>query len=102
MDCRNLLNTTKPVFKPPWDPYYATIMRSHGLSPSPSPSLSSTSSIVSAASSLTDVPTFNSESSKKAHQGEPPLIEPSHFDYSKVDWKRLPGFSVPIARPHTS
>lgn len=99
MDCWKLLNTTKPIFEPPWDPNHATIMRSHGVSRTPSSSPGSTSSIASDTSSLTDAPTFDSEFSKKAHQGEPTAIEPSQFDYSKVDWKRLPGFSVPIARP---
>jgi hypothetical protein len=62
-------------------------------------SLASASQIVSSISSLTDVPTYESERSNnfnKACAGESIDVDTAQFDYSSVKWGRLPGFNVPL------
>jgi hypothetical protein len=79
--------------------------RGYPLSVPPSPSLpdgtslASASQIVSNISSLTDVPTYESERSNnfnKACAGESIDVDTAQFDYSSVKWGRLPGFNVPL------
>jgi hypothetical protein len=47
-----------------------------------------------AISTLTTVPTFESDFSNNARAGDAPQVEVSRFDYQAVNWKKLPGFSM--------
>jgi hypothetical protein len=49
-----------------------------------------------AISTLTTVLTFEFDFSNKARAGDAPQVEVSRFDYQAVNWKKLPGFSIPL------
>jgi len=79
------------------------------LTPSPEPSspsdidgasviVSDVASTLSEVSTLTTVPTFDTDLSKKAQLGEPNQFEQSKFDYREVEWDRLPGHTIPLQR----
>jgi hypothetical protein len=46
-------------------------------------------------STLTPVPTSSDEWSTKAQAGESAPREPLQFNYSEVDFKKIPGFTIP-------